>query len=182
MGRFRVRLGEAEVEYEGEDSADRYTDAIEWVEGHSNTVPPRKDSTAAKTKLDSQTRAPERPSEASLEGFELPSKGKLGKIEFSADGLKFPPSSFEGLTLDEAIGLLLYELGKPVRPAIITALLTKGWRKANPNNVRSRLTSKGSSYILAKYVVKEGDGYRLTGQGNEWVKTTVAAKLGSADS
>ncbi|MDG7032307.1 MAG: hypothetical protein JRM97_06745, partial [Nitrososphaerota archaeon] len=70
-------------------------------------------------------------------------------------------------------------LGKPVRPAIITFLLTKGWKRITPNNVRGRLTGKGASYILAKYVVKEGDGYRLTGQGNEWVTGTVVSKLES---
>lgn len=33
MGKFRVRLGEAEIEYEGEDSDARYEHALEWVGG-----------------------------------------------------------------------------------------------------------------------------------------------------
>jgi hypothetical protein len=117
-----------------------------------------------------------------LEGFDLPSRTKLGKIEFSEDGLKFPPTYFEALTVDEAMGLLLYEIGKPVRPAIITILMTKGWKKIAPNNVRARLTGKGPSYILAKYVVKEEEGYRLTGEGSSWIRGTVAPKLESVAS
>ena len=35
MGRFKVRLGEAEIEYEGEDSGMRYDAAIQWVESVS---------------------------------------------------------------------------------------------------------------------------------------------------
>lgn len=182
MGRFRVRQGDLELEYEGEDSAEKYREAIEWIERISRLAPASKEASARQVKIEGQARAPERPSEASLEGFELPSKGRLGKIEFSSDGLKFPPTSFEAFTLDDAIGLLLYELGKPVRPAIITIILTKGWKKVTPNGVRARLTGKGASYVLSKYVVKEGDGYRLTGEGNEWTKGTVVPKLEPATS
>jgi len=31
MGRFRIRLGEAEIEYEGEDSTSKYQAALDWV-------------------------------------------------------------------------------------------------------------------------------------------------------
>ena len=177
MGRFRIRRGDFEIEYEGEDSSDKYDNVIELVDNAPRLEPPHRESSAKQVKNDVQTRAPERPSEASLDGFELPDRGRLERIEFSSDGLKFPPTSFTALTIDDAIGLLLYELNKSVRPVIISILLTKGWKKVTPNNVRSRLTGKGKSFTLAKYVVKEGEGYRLTGQGNEWVKTTVVAKL-----
>ncbi len=177
VGRFRVKQGEFEVEYEGEDSSEKYDAAIELIESVPKVAPAQAETRTKQDKSEGEKRAPERPSEATLEGFEMPKKGKLGKIEFSTDGLKFPKSSFENLTIDEAIGLLLHEFGQAIRPAIITVLLSKGWKKVSPNNVRSRLTGKGASYVLAKHVVKEGDGYRLTGQGNEWIKGTVVAKL-----
>lgn len=46
MGRFRVRLGETEIEYEGEDSEQKYAEALAWIGGKGEAAPARKHSAA----------------------------------------------------------------------------------------------------------------------------------------
>ena len=111
------------------------------------------------------------------ESLKLPSKGKLGNLEFSSRDVRFPSSSYGRLTFDDAIGLLLCEVDAPMTPADITVLISRGFRKTDPRNVRGYLTS--STHRLKQYVIREGDGYRLTNEGVNWVKTEVLPKLSS---
>ena len=104
-------------------------------------------------------------------------RGAVGILEFTEEEVKFPPEAIERLTGEEAVALLLYEFGKPMKPALISQLINKGFKKLSDNVIRAYLTAKGGQYRLPRYVIKEADGYRLTAQGKGWVEKEVIAKL-----
>jgi hypothetical protein len=166
LGRFRIKWGEVEIEYEGEDSSEKYVTAWEKVDSIASGVPPQ-----VIHQVSTLGKIPTVPREKQVT---LPAKGKIGVIEFSGDSLKFPHNSY-GLNIGEAIGLLLGEYGGTLKPTQIAGLLRTGWRKVKDNAIRSYLTAKHSK--LSKYVIKEDEGNRLTEEGINWIKSEVLPKL-----
>lgn len=177
LGRFRIRRGEWEVEYEGEDSEKKYGEALAWLKSvPSNQKSDSDSSVEARPKKVRKEKAPSSQS-PKTEEIDLPSKGKLGILQFSKDSLKFPANSYDRLNVAEAMGVLLGELDTSLKPIVITTLLNRGWKKVSRKTVTSQLTGKGAQFVLSKYVIKEGDGYRLTPEGVVWVQRDVAKKL-----
>ena len=106
--------------------------------------------------------------------FKLPPKGKVGILEFAEDAVKFPAKATKELNIQEAIGLLLYEVDKPMSPSIITKYI-KDFKKVGYGTVRSSLTSKNKK--LQKLVIKQREGYKLTREGEQWVRDHVIPKV-----
>jgi uncharacterized protein YjhX (UPF0386 family) len=125
--------------------------------------------------LAKQAKEREIPRQAMSESLVLPSKGKLGLLEFSKGDVRFPQSSYGRLTYEEAIGLLLCEVEAPLTPADITFLISRGFKKIDPRNTRTYLT--GNRFKLKKFVIREGEGYRLTNEGLNWIRSEVVPKL-----
>jgi len=106
----------------------------------------------------------------------LPSKGKAGILEFAENDVRYPPTTFKELGFPEAIALLLYEVDSPMMPSQITKLINRGFKPIDPKNVSSCLSNR-TRYKLPNYVIREKDGWRLTGSGRAWVESDVLAKL-----
>jgi len=106
--------------------------------------------------------------------FKLPPKGKVGILEFTEDAVKFPVKATRELDIQEAIGLLLYEVDKPMSPSIITKYIND-FKKVGYGTVRSFLTSKNKK--LQKLVIKQREGYKLTREGEQWVRDHVIPKV-----
>jgi hypothetical protein len=165
LDRFRIRVGDVEVEYEGEEAAKKYEELIGSIKSHLTV----KDSHSLSGAGGLEAKPPiiQHP----LVG---PRGGKLGILEFGKDEVKFPVDSIDKLSFTEAIGLLLGELGESATPERIQSLLNKGFRKVSLSYIKDYLTKP--KYTLPKYVIKEGDGYRLTAEGEAWVKNDITPK------
>jgi hypothetical protein len=105
----------------------------------------------------------------------LPPKGKQGILEFGDNDVRFPNQAFNRLTFEEAIGLLLLEVGVPLTSTQIAHLISRGFKKIDANATRVYLMQERRK--LRRYVIREGDGFRLTGQGTHWVTTEIIPKL-----
>lgn len=105
----------------------------------------------------------------------LPSKGTQGILEFTNREVRFPTSAFENLTFEEAIGLLLLEVGAPLTATQIANLISRGFKRIDHKAVRAYLNQERRK--LRRYVIREEEGYRLTGEGANWVKNEVIPKL-----
>jgi hypothetical protein len=106
--------------------------------------------------------------------FKLPAKGKVGILEFAEDAVKFPVKATRELDIQEAIGLLLYEVDKPMSARTITKYVN-AFKKVKYSAVRSYLTGKRRK--LQKFVIKKREGYKLTTEGEQWVKDHVIPKV-----
>jgi hypothetical protein len=173
VGKFRVRNGEREIEYEGEDSTIKFEQAVNLLgisaQGPTHkTVEQIEQNEFAKRNFKEASQIP-------VEGFVLPKKGKLGILEFGEKEVRFPAQAISVLTFEQAIGLLLFEVNAPLLPSVITFLIGRGFKKSDPRNIRAYLTS--GHFKLKRYVIKEQAGYRLTGEGMKWVQDEILPKL-----
>ncbi|MGA1974109.1 MAG: hypothetical protein ABSG92_00525 [Conexivisphaerales archaeon] len=107
---------------------------------------------------------------------ELPPKGIAGVLEFSKTEVRFPEIAVRKLSFQEAIGLLLYEIGEPIGPNQVDRLINRGFRRIKINNTYACFTVK-SRYKLPNYVIREPTGYRLTGPGKVWVENEIIPSL-----
>ena len=105
MGRFKVKLGEAEIEYEGEDSEEKYAEALTWVEGKGEATPVKK-SAARKER----------------------EEGEAGS---KAGG---PRSAVIGPKTDELVSEGWFSKHRKI-PEIVTELKNRGVPGVNANNV-----------------------------------------------
>ena len=158
-------MGDVEVEYEGEEAAKKYEELVGSIKSYLTV----KDSHSFSGAVGPEAKPPiiQHP----LTG---PRGGKLSILEFGKDEVRFPVDSIDKLSFAEAIGLLLGELGESATPERIQSLLNKGFRKVSLSYIKDYLTKP--KYSLPKYVIKEGEGYRLTAEGEAWVKNEVAPK------
>ena len=176
MGRFRLKFGDLELEYEGEDSPSKLEAISQWALEQAKTGGGihRGDTTkpheASPEKL--KQKKPAKP--ISVEVV-LPEKGQLGILEFSKSEVRFPAKAISSVDISGAIGLLLFEVGKPLKPEEIWTLLNRGYKQISLQVVRNYLSLK--QYRISKMVIREEGGFRLTGEGSTWVKDEVVTSL-----
>jgi len=175
LGRFRIRLGNLELEYEGEDANSKFDGILDWAK-HQKEMNPSFDTTAppipsgeTKQKVSNVTRAKSRVD------LTLPKTGKLGILEFGESEVRFPSSAINTLHTGEAIALLLCEAGRPMKKQEIDYLLNRGFKQVRADVSQNFLAKK--KYSLARMVIRENDGYRLTGEGEAWVRDEIAPKV-----
>lgn len=96
-------------------------------------------------------------------------------VEFGKDRIpKVSSKAFFDLSQIQAIALMLYVFDSPLLPKEITRILNGSWKRVSPNSIRDSLADKTK---LRPYVIREEEGYRLTGQGKNWVKTDIVPKI-----
>lgn len=96
-------------------------------------------------------------------------------VEFARDGIpKISAKEFFDFSQIEAIALMLYLFDRPLLPKDITRILNSEWKRVSPNSVRDSLADRTK---LRPYVHREKEGYRLTGQGRNWVRTRIVPKF-----
>lgn len=158
-------MGDVEVEYEGEEAAKKYDELVGQIKSQL---------TAKGSHSSIEAGGPGAKPPITQHPIAGPGGGKIGILEFGKDEVKFPVDSIDKLSFTEGIGLLLGELGESATPERIQSLLNKGFRKVSLPYIRDYLTKP--KYTLPKYVIKEGDGYRLTAEGEAWVKNEIVPK------
>ena len=174
LGRFRVKSGEWEIEYEGEDANKRFDEILEWAKDQktSQTL----DNPTRPSASSTERRGTTRPSPgAKSSELNLPTKGRLGLLEFTESEVRFPSAAIVKLTVPEATALLLFEVGGPLKKMDIDSLVNRGFKRVRPDVLKNYLTSK--KYPLARMVIRQEDGYRLTGEGDKWVEDQIVPKL-----
>ena len=96
-------------------------------------------------------------------------------VEFGRDGIpKISAREFFDLSQIEAIALILYIFDRPLLPKEITRILNGAWKRVSSNSIRDSLADKTK---LRPYVIREDEGYRLTGEGKNMVKTKIVPKI-----
>lgn len=182
MGRFRIKIGEWELEYEGEDAAEKFSENVEWAKGFKSDktpqVPAGEPSPLKKAHV--KSRPPRIIPSIDETKLELPKTGKLGLLEFTEFEVRFPSEAIRNLNIGEATALLLCEVGRPLKKPDIDFLLNRGFRKVRPDVVKNVLTAK--KYPSARKIIRDGEGYRLTAEGVVWVKDIVVPKLSAKPS
>jgi hypothetical protein len=164
LGRFRFKIGEWEVEYEGENSDAKFDSLVEWAKSKKASVESGAEGIYA----------PKPKDENGPQGL-----GRLGLIEFKGSDARFPPNAVANLDTGEAIGLLLYEAGRPLKKAEIDSFVNRGYKQVRPDVTQYFLQKK--KYKLARMVIREDDGYKLTGEGELWVTSKIVPKLNAPD-
>jgi len=177
LGAYKVRVS-GNIRPEGDISplVSELTSAIAGVIAHKTQIEEAlKEVKILKSGVAKPTPA-EPPAPMPPSEIRLPSKGRAGILEFSENDVRYPPSAFKVLGFPEAIALLMYEVDAPLMPARITLLVNRGFKHIDAKNVSSCLTNK-TRYKLPIHVIREKDGWRLTGAGKAWVESEVVPKL-----
>lgn len=169
-----MKSGEWEVEYEGEDADKRFDEILEWAESKNSDASNPHPGRSAPTVL--ERRHGLKPSRVAPKSeLSLPERGRLGLLEFTKSQVRFPSSAIGKLTVPEATALLLFEVGEPLKKVDIDALVAHGFKRVRPDVLKNYLTAK--KYPLARMVIREKDGYQLTGEGEKWVEEQIVPKL-----
>lgn len=154
--RFKVKLGDFEVELEGDD--DYVKSKFEEI---LSTMP-------LEARLRGKEAGPLRPRGG-------PSLSELkGIMELTSDGKLYLTVPGDSITSKEALGLLLYAVyPNKLTDEELSDLLSLSWKPTRREAVRARASElKREGKIIA-----ESGKYGLSGVGVQWVKGEVIAKL-----